>query len=75
MSLYLKGINTTVPVQTKIGSSGGQDSTGKTLAFGAVLIGIAYFVFKKKKPASAGPDTSDIDAKIRARGLDPAKYY
>lgn len=40
------------------------------------LAGLAtwFIFFRKRERVYVGPDTSDIKAKIRARGLDPHKY-
>jgi hypothetical protein len=56
-------------------SGGMRGMIGSLIAIGAIGGALWWFLREKPKPVKQeGPDTSDIEERIRARGLDPHQF-
>jgi len=76
MSAYQRGLGL-VPV-TRTGELKPGDNSGTTIAL-VIAGGVVLFAWSASRARRArspvrGPDTSDIAARIRARGIDPRHY-
>lgn len=74
VSNYNKGLQVGAPTPAAVQPREGQLGA-KLLVIGGGLLALFVMSKAKSKPARVGADVSDIEAKIRARGLDPRKYF
>jgi len=78
MSFYDQGLAVGTETETPKIRIGGEEQSSKGMiaslvAIGAIGFGLWWFL--REKPAKQeGPDTGDIEERIRARGLDPHQF-